>query len=328
MIKQFRSLHPLNIFLLVLVAFVMRLPAMIMSQESLYGNFGELSSRLLLESPLLLNWSPSSQFVLSFALLLLQAFLFNAVVNNHNLIGKSSFMPALLFLVLGTFIPSFAVIGPVSICNLLIIWLLNEFLSMYRRPAVRSLVYNAGLVIGLGTIIYLPFVIYLPLLWIGLMIFRPFNWREWIIGLLGFVTVVFFLGFYYYWNDQLANALQIWHVNSSSSPLSAIAYELFVPLGIITLLALVQLRQNFFRSVVHIRKSYQLLGVFFLLAVFSASPRLGADTNHYFLAVAPFAALMAYYFMHAGKRLIYEFLFLSLLGFILFFQLFPSFNFF
>lgn len=328
MIKQFRSLHPLNIFLLVLVAFVMRLPAMIMPPESLNGNFGELSPRLLLESPLLLHWSPSGQFMVSFALLLLQAFLFNAVVNSHNLIGKSSFMPALLFVVLGSFIPSFGVIGPVSICNFLIIWLLNEFLSMYRRPAVRSLVYNAGLVIGLGTIIYLPFAVFLPLLWIGLMIFRPFNWREWVIGLLGFATVAFFLGFYYYWNDQLANALQIWQVNPSSAPLKAIAYGLFIPLGIITLLSLVQLRQNFFRSVVHIRKSYQLLGVFFLLAVFSASAQLGAEANHYFMAVAPLAVLMAYYFMHAAKRLIYEFLFLSLLGFILFFQFSPSFNFF
>lgn len=328
MIKQFRSLHPINILFLLVVALLVRWPLLVIHPEVFNGNFSELSRHLLLDSEINFSSGVGTQFVISFALLLLQAFLFNAVVNTHNLIGKSSFMPALLFVVLGSFFPAFGTIGPVMACNFLIIWLLNEFLSMYRRTEVRSLIYNAGLVIGIGTIIYAPFGMFFLLIWVGLMIFRPFNWREWMIGLLGFLTVAFFLAFYYYWNDSLANAEQIWQIEPYFSPLKSIRYELFAPLAVITVLAFVQLRQNFFRSVVHIRKSYQLLGVFFLLAVFSASPQWGAVASHYYLAVAPLAVLLAYYFTYAGKRLIYEFLFLSLLGFILFFQVFPSFNFF
>ena len=328
MIKQFRSLHPLNILFLIVLVLLVRLPVWNEFSGSASADFSELYRHLLWQGKPVLNWEPSTQFLLSFCALLLQAFLFNYVVNSHNLIGKASFMPALLFAVLGSLIPSFAAIGPVLISNFLIIWLMNEFLSMYRQSEVRSFVYNAGFVIGIGTIIYTPFVAMLPLLWIGLMIFRPFNWREWVIGLLGFLTVAFFLGFYYFWNNSLGRFAEIWTITPTGHPIKQINYWLLLPLALISILGFILLRQNFFRSVVHIRKSYQLLGVFFLLVVFSASPILGVHVNHYFLAVTPLAVLFTYYFMYAHTRWIYETLFLLLCGSIIFFQLFGSFNFF
>ncbi|MFM6976640.1 MAG: DUF6427 family protein [Sphingobacteriaceae bacterium] len=327
MIKQFRSLNPLNIFFLVLMALVLRIPFWEHYMQQTAPNFQELLNHLLIKSSPTLYLSKSTLLILGLVCLLIQSLLFNKVVNTHNLIGKSSFMPALLFVVCGSFVTSFAFFSPVMLCNFLIIWLLNRFLNLYRQGEIRSLIYDAGMVIGIGTLIYEPFVLIFPLLWISLMIFRPFNWREWVIGMMGFLTVLFFLGFYYYWNNSLALFSEVWLPEYTPGIIQSINYWMLAPLFVIIVLGLIQLRANFFRSVVHIRKSYQLLLVFFLLALASAVPKWG-NADHLLLALAPVCVLLAYYFQHAGKRWFYESLFLSLIGSILYFQFFQTFNFF
>lgn len=328
MIKQFRSLNPVNIVLLVLATFVLRSPVWGYVHTQHPADFSELYRHLLWSYPKAPLFANSTQLALGFVCLVAQALLFNKVVNTHNLMGKVSFMPALLFIVCGSFFESFASFGPVQICNFLIIWMLNRYLNMYRQSDVQRMVYDLGMVVAIGAVLYTPFLMLFPIIWVSLMIFRPFNAREWFIALLGFLTIAFFLGFYYYWNDALGNFIQSWRPVRISNPYTSINYWTLLPLVLIGILGLIQLRQNFFRSVVHIRKSFQLLSVFFLAALVSSSPRLGADENHFLLAVAPLSVLLAYYFMHATRRWIYESLFLVLIACIIYGQLAAGFNFF
>lgn len=328
MIKQFRSLSPLNLILLVLTALLLRIPIWDKLVQQSPPNFQELFDRLLLEVSITRFLTPPVQLGLGLLCLFFQALLFSKVINKHNLIGKSGLMPALLYIVCGSLFSSFAFFSPVMLCNFLIIWLLNRFLNMYRQAEVRSLVFDVGMAIGVGTIIYLPFIAMLPIIWISLMIFRPFNWREWFIGLLGFLSIAFFLGFYYYWNDAIFSIAAIWLPSNPVQAPESINYWALLPFILIGILGLYKLRANFFRSVVHIRKSYQLLFAFFLLAVFSAAPWFGIHPDHYLMAVPPVSVLLAYYFMHADKRWIYEGLFLCLLLSVFYFQFFDLFNFF
>lgn len=328
MIKQFRSLHPLNIVLLIFVAFALHFPFWSRAEQQAPANFSQLYQHLLWVYPQQAPIDLTLQFYLGLIGLLAQAFILNKIINTHNLLGKASFMPALLFIVCGSFFESFSSFGPVQVCVFLMIWLLNSFLSMHRQTEVRPLVYNAGMLIAIGTIIYTPFVFFFPLIWVSLMIFRPFDAREWFIGLLGFLTIAFFLAFYYYWNDALALALSNWLPHASNRPMLSIDYRLLMPLALIVVLGFIQLRSNFFRSVVHLRKSYQLLIAFFVAAILSAWPGLGTALAHYLLAAAPVAVLAAYYFMHAGRRVIYETLFLLLLASVFYGKLAPAFNFF
>ncbi len=328
MIKQFRSLTPINIGLLILATFLLRFPVWGYAHTQQAADFSELYRHLLWPYPNSPLFDNATQLALGFVCLVAQALLFNTVVNTHNLLGKASFMPALLFIVCGSFFESFASFGPVQICNFLIIWMLNRYLNMYRQSDVKRMVYDLGMAVAVGAILYTPFLILFPIIWISLMIFRPFNAREWFIALLGFLTIVFFLIFYYYWNDAHGNFINSWRPVRTSNLYSKLNYWTLLPLVIIGILGLVQLRQNFFRSVVHIRKSFQLLSAFFLAAILSSSPSFGADENHFLLAVAPLSVLLAYYFMHATRRWIYEGLFLVLIACIIYGQMAAGFNFF
>ncbi len=328
MIKQFRTFHPFNIPLLILGALFLRF---VLWDESLAPadlSFHQLYQHLLLDHPPSLQLGGGTHFMLSVSILIVQAFWFNTIVNTHNLIGKASFLPALLFIICANLIDSFVYFGPVQVLNFFVIWLLNQFFKMYRVQEIRPLIYNAGMIVASGAIIYTPFILMLPLIWISLLIFRPFNWREWMLGPLGFLTVFFFLGFYYYWNDALVVIQSAWIHPINLAPIKTFNFWILLPLGIVSILSFIQLRMNFFKSVVHIRKSYQLLFMFFLMALLSASPNLGASSNHYLLAAAPLAVLFSYYFMHADKRWIYEGVFFLLLASIFIFEFFPGFNFF
>ena len=88
----------------------------------------------------------------------------------------------------------------------------------------------------------------------------------------------------------------------------------------IGILGLIQLRANFFRSVVHIRKSFQLLSALFGIVVLSSVLAYGIQLNHYILASVPLSVLLAYYFMHASRAWVYESLFILLLASVLYFQ--------
>jgi len=327
MIKQFRKLTPVNLFFLVLAALALRVGIFPQMPEVLEFSFAEPSLRLLLPIPSESPFMPKPNVFLAMILTLIQAVLLNRIVNQHNLLGKPSFLPALMYVTASAILMPFMILNPVTLCNFLLIWMIGKFLNIYRRPDIISLMFDMGLITGVGTLIYFPFIAMFLVLLICLIIFRPFNWREWAAGFIGFMLVYLFLAVFYYWNDSLAQFYHIWIPLTTPFPsrltINVADYIVLVPLILILILSLYQIRQNFFRSYVHIRKSFQLLFALLLLALISFYLKAGeVRIYHFLLAVPPVSIFMAYYFLHARKRWVYETLYFLLAGFIIYFQFF------
>lgn len=327
MIKQFRSLNPFNILLLAGIALLLRAGILMQLPEKLNFDFIEPFARFLIAIPLENVFSPHANVVVALLITLLQAFIFNKIVNGYNLLGKPTFLPALLYITVGSLFTPFVLLSPALICNFIVLWMIEKFLSIYRRDDARAVMFDLGMMVALGTLIYFPFIAMMPLLWISLMIFRPFYWREWLAGIIGFITVFFFLAVYYYWYDSLGLFYKIWLPLATPFPVNFrinwYDYLVLIPVVIILALGIFQLRSNFFRSFVQTRKSYQLL--FFMLVLGLISFYLKSDFRlyHFLLCAPPAAVMMAYYFVQAGKkRWIYEGLYLLLLFTIMYFQMF------
>jgi len=79
-------------------------------------------------------------------------------------------------------------------------------------------------------------------------------------------------------------------------------------------------RQNFFRSFVQIRKSFQLLFIVFLVAGLSFYVKAQFQLNHFLLCAVPAAIFFSYYFLYATAKWFYESLFFLLLIGIVYFQ--------
>ena len=326
MIDQFRKYAPLNIPLLSLIGLILCLGAFMHLPKDLMPVFFEpaiasFTGRLLPE-----NITPQANVLITLVLTVIQALLINRVVNKFNLVGRSSFLPALMYVTLASLMLPFLVLSPILICNFLSIWMLDKLFSIYRRSEIKPLMFDLGMIVALGSLVYFPFIVMLLLLWCSLIIFRSFNWREWLAAPIGFGSVYFLLGVVYLWFDRMPEFYEIWLPLATPFPTSIhidiYDYLVLIPVIAILVLFFVSLRQNLFKSVVHIRKSFQLLICMFILSF--ASFYLNADwaVNHFLLTVPPVAVYMTYYFNYATKRWFYESIYALLFLTILYFHFF------
>ncbi len=324
MIKLFRSFNPINIVWLAIFLFAMRIGFAYHVPEKMGFPFIELFSRLLIPVSYQSVIPPLFNLFLASALVFIQAILINYLINHYNLLGKSTFLPALMYVtVSGLFIP-FLMLSPPLVCNFLVIWMLFKLFNLYKGDEAKSISYDLGMIVAIGTMIYLPFIYMLLVIWIALIIFRPFDWREWIACMIGFITIFFFLAVFYYLNDKLGQFFDIWlplatkfsvHIN-----INYYNYLVLIPVIIILVFCIFTLQQNFFKSYVQTRKSFQLLFFVFLIALFSFYVRTEFHLDHFLLCAAPAAVFFAYYFLYARTRWFYETLYIILLASIIYFQ--------
>ena len=312
MINQFRSLHPINLAILVGYALFMRMAIYYNMPSELNFELLESYTKLFIDIP---GDAISVEANVFFATLivLVQALIFNRIINNHSLLAKPSYLPALLYITGTSLFLQFLVLSPALICNFLIIIIIDKFLKLSRAVGAMSIMFDVGMLIAIGTLIYFPFILMLLMLWLSLLMYRPFNWREWLSGFIGFLNIFIFVAVFYYWNDNLDRFIGIWQPLTNKFPnnlqINYNDYLVLIPLSIIMVLAALQLRENFFRSFVSTRRAFQILFFMFLVSIFSFYTKKGVTVAHFLLCVPPGAVLLAYYFSNAKKRWFYETLF-------------------
>lgn len=325
MINQFRTLNPFNLLLLILVAIFLRLGVVYHLPQSLHVSLVEPYTGTLFHLPADF-FSPFSTVFYAFILTVFQSLLLNRIVNNYNLLPRPTFLPALMYMTLSALLPSFLVLSQALIANFFMLWLIEKFLSIYRKDKAIDVIFDMGMIVGAGTLVYFPFLAMLPLLWFVLIIFRPFNWREWFAGIIGFLTVCLLLAMVNYLNDSwgvfIQTAFPFVKVLQPASAVDMKDYWVLLPVIIILFFSLLTISQKLNRSNVHLRKSYLTLLFMFFFALISVYIKNPYHTNHFFLTVAPVSVFMAHYFISAQKRWFYESVYFILLACILYFQFF------
>lgn len=323
MINQFKTLNPINLLLLFAYTFFMRIVIFINPPAGLNFEFLESYAKFFIQIPIGNDFSVSSNIFFAAILIYIQAVIFNRVINNHALLAKPSYLPALLYITTASLFEPFLILSPTLICNFLLILIMDKLLKMGKSSNAIMIMFDVGMLIALGTLIYFPFVVMLLLIWLSLLLYRSFSWREWVSGLVGFLTIIFFLAIFYYWNDSLGVFYKIWLPLKNKFPsvfkIQYNDYLVLVPVMIMMVLAMVQLRENFFRSFISTRKAFQMLFFMFLIAILSVYTKPSFKLYHFLLCVPPGAVLLAYYFSNATKRWFYESLFLILVVAIQFF---------
>ncbi|HWD90618.1 MAG TPA: DUF6427 family protein [Mucilaginibacter sp.] len=324
MIKFFRSYNPLNIIWLFVLLFVLRAGYLYSLPAKTDFPFVELFSRLHLAKAYQYNIPPALNMFLSAALVFIQALLLNFLVNYHNLLGKSTYLPAAMYITASGLLTPFLLLGPPLVCNFLVIWMLFKIFSFYKGDDAKSTSYDLGMIVAVGTLFYLPFIFMFLCVWIALVIFRPFKWREWVACIIGFATIFFFLAVSYYLGNSMQQFYDIW------LPLAAkfqfrisfnyYNYLVLIPVIIILVLGFFKLQQNFFKSFIQTRKSMQLLLFVAIIGGFSFYIRPGFHADHFLLCAVPAAVFFAYYFLYANYRWFYESLYIILLASIIYFQ--------
>jgi hypothetical protein len=324
MIDIFRRFNPLNIFWLVILLFILRAGYLLFAPAAIPLHLTEPFLQAMLPVAYADTLTPTMSVLLAAVVVLLQSILVNYLINHYNLLGRPSFLPALMYVTLSGLFTPFLVLSAPLLCNFVIIWMLFKLLELYKTEDSKSVAFDLGMLVAIGSLIYLPFTYLMAVVWAALIVFRPFDWREWTASLIGYVTIFFFIGVAYYLTDRLPHLREIWLPLGSSfaAPEVLDKYDLIllIPVFIIVVLGLFKLQENFFKSYVLIRKAFQLLFFMVIVAAFSFYVRPQFGLSHFLLCTVPIAIFFAYYFLYAGKRWVYESLFVFLIASIIYFQ--------
>ncbi|MDB5030933.1 DUF6427 family protein [Mucilaginibacter sp.] len=324
MINVFRTYNPFNILWLAILLFLLRIGYVYHAPATIQFTFVEPFARLWMPGAYKYALDPVLNIFLAGVLVFAQALMINRVVNQYGLLSRPSFLPALMYIILTTLFTPFLILSPPLICNFLVIWMLYKLFSLYKTDDAKSTAYDLGMIVAIGSLIYFPFIYFFLTIWIALIIFKPFNWREWGAGIMGYITVFLFLAVFYYLKGNINVFYTIWVPLGTKFPghvnIQYYHYLVLIPVIIIFILCIFKMRQIFFRSYVQVRKSFQLLFMVFLVAGLSFYVKAEFNLSHFLLCTIPAAVFFAYYFLYANTRWLYESLFFILLISIVYFQ--------
>jgi hypothetical protein len=113
------------------------------------------------------------------------AFVFNLIINSNETLSKNSFFPAFLFVLLSSEAFSSYSFHPALAANVLVVLAMMRMMKSYRMDDSKSLFFDGAFLISAASLIYFPAITLLPLVFICLIILRPFIWREWAMAFLG-----------------------------------------------------------------------------------------------------------------------------------------------
>lgn len=141
--------------------------------------------------------------LLTVVMLILQALYLNGIANRHKLFGNPTYVVAFTYISLTSLYPHFGYFSSPLLYSWLLMMTLDNILWLAQSNKARKLIYNAGFTIGLAALISFPAVFFALLLFVALSLLRNFNGVEWIVGLLGIITPIYFAAGLLYLFDVL-----------------------------------------------------------------------------------------------------------------------------
>ena len=257
--------------------------------------------------------------LISFFLMIIQAYMFNRVITDKNLVDRNSKLPALIYIVLMSSHFGLAGLQPVWFANFFLIMALDKIFDVFRDEAVFIEIFNVGFLISLASLFYYPALAFILLIISALLIYYLTNIRALLASVMGFMLPWLFVALYYYWTDTLAEQLQALTTLNIGIVLTSLprGYWEWIRLTATALTGLIAISSIYLGGLrdkpVRIRKRYQVILVYLLIslvAIFFAGNHL---TIHAGIILLPLAAIIAIFFQENRKNLLNEILFTILL---------------
>jgi hypothetical protein len=242
---------------------------------------------------------PVGYSFITYFLLYFQAISFNQLLNNRRLMAKPNYLPAMSYLLITSFFSEWNILSAPLVINTLLIWVWAKMTNLYNNKHAKSTLFNIGVAIGICSFFYLPSLVFLVLIIFALLITRPPKVAEWLIPFIGIVTPWYFLFAWLF----LRNKLYSFHL-----PGFKISYPLFtqkyIEYGSLAFILILVIIGAFFvqsqagKQVVQVRKSWSLMGLYLIVALFIPFINSGHSFEYWILALIPVSAFVgcAFYY--------------------------------
>jgi len=270
----------------------------------------------------------NNHYVLSvFAIILLfvQSIMLNALVNNAKLFNSTTFVPSIIFITVICLFREFLFLSSAMLSITFIIPALGKSLRFFRRQHCFAEIYDMGFLIGIAALFYRPASVLIVLLFVALTVMRPFNWREWVIGLSGFLTIFFLTGTFYFMADKLSSFIAGFLLSPTIVPGNHFASVLSLSVvggitGVLGLFASFTFLVSYLKSAILARK-FLVLSVWSFVLMALSCLLAGAITLHNFVILSvPLSIVICYLFINIKRARIANIIHFLWVGVAVFFQ--------
>lgn len=263
----------------------------------------------------------------SVLLVFVQGLIVNQMVNSTKLLGRSNYVSALLYILCASMFTDMLYPGPGLLANTFVALVMLSLSDLWKQQRAFMEIYDVGFLIALASLFYTPVLAMLLLMYIALGTLRSFNWREWMIALLGVITPYFLMGTYYFMIDGLQGFLQQQFGGMFS--FSGMQFQAGLSVQVIgpyvlllLLLAAWYLQASYLKSQIQVRKFLILLVWALIILFFSFLLSDGLELKHFVIISVPLSVILSYYLLHFKKQRFAEVIHVILVLLILFFQYF------
>lgn len=311
-ISTFKNNQPLSIVLLSLMIIGLWIPAFQNVSQIPYNNTMPLYEFYARGA----NNLPYVHNLIALILVVSEAILLNFILNKFEIMAKKTAMPAIFYCLLMSCCKPLTHFYPLLFTNFFILLALFKIGLSYRVDEAFSSIFDASFFIAIASLFYFPSIIIYPLIWVTLIVIRPFVWREWVISVVGLLLPYLFVVVYYFWSDKVNFLLYDKIFFPSSDSLLTISNQRESFLIVASLLLLLMIL-----SVVHLLKGWPvntilsrnfLVVLFWLLGLSILSYSMAPVFNITYLAIAaiPLSVFMANFFLMTKFKWTSEFIFL------------------
>ena len=318
----FRANNPLNTFLLFVYGILLKLvwfvhPPVPVAKES----NGFLFNNLLGVIKPTLDAFPVTYTFITYLLLFTQAVSFNQILNNRRLMQKPNYLPAMSYLLITSFFVEWNVLSGPLIINTLMIWVWAKMSNLYNNKHAKTTLYNIGIAIGLVSFFYFASITLGLLIIFALLIMRPPKVAEWLIALIGIVTPWYFLFVWLFLTDKLYS----FYVSEFRFLKPAFHQNIIAYIAVIFVIGMALIGGFFVQSfsgkqVVQVRKSWSLMLLYLIVAIFIPFINISHNFEYWLLAVVPLSAFVACAFFYPKLKWIPAALHWIMAGFVIYMQ--------
>ena len=239
--------------------------------------------------------------LLTFILVLAQAALLVRLNTRFIFINNRTYLPAIIYIFITAFIPELQRLNPVIFSGFFMLLALELMFNAHRKEREAYEFFTASILVSLGSTFYPFLIFFLPVIWGGLLILRPFYWREWVYSILGFILPWFFVFCYYYLvhndpNKIFTEVLHIFEVNYTFRTYSNLVYAFGIFVLILIVISSQFILKSFVGKKILSRKAFSLFLLMFLNTVLVYFLVKQASIELLFLAAIPVSYLLGHYF--------------------------------
>lgn len=260
-------------------------------------------------------------FIISTLFVFITALVFNHICIKHELIIFPSYLPAYFFILLNSVFVDQFYAGPVIFVNFFLIVSLGAILNLYQSENPSISIFAASTLAGLSALLNMTYIAFFLVVVIGINIFRPFNFRENLSALIGFIMPLYigtminylinndFLPYYIFFPDYGKFNSQYWAL-----------YSALPSIGLVGVLAFIRMYKNFFRNSTKQRRSIQLMVILLITSIILMTTGKQNARQEFSFVTVPLAFAFTFYFSNSKINVLKEIVNMLLIIAILFYR--------